>query len=73
MTTEQRDEEAQILNRVCEIVREYPESDWDRLIHEIVPDHLRRELNIAYGIEAICGARHAPSSGKLFPHQRGEK
>jgi len=34
-----------------------------------VPDHLRRELNIAYGIEAICGARRAPSSGKLFPYQ----
>lgn len=71
MTAEQRDESARILNRVCEIVREHPESEWDARIHEAVPEHLRRDMNIVYGIEAICGAKNA-SSGKLFPYQRGE-
>lgn len=72
MTAEDRDESARILNRVCEIAREHPEVDWEPLIHDLVPEHLRSDMDIRYGIEAICGSR-SPSSGKLFPHQRGEK
>ena len=72
MSEQPGDEVNQVLNRIVEIVREHPEADWERLIHDLVPEHLSSDLGLRYGIEAICGARSA-SSGKLFPYQRGEK
>lgn len=70
MMSEQRcDESSEVLNRIVEIVNGHPESAWEALIHEAVPKHLRQDLNIVYGIEAICGLKSSPSNNKLFPYQ----